>query len=111
MAGLEEQMTTLGQAMVVSDSPTSLEIMRYLLKKNGISANSIRDSYYGIKITQSEDNTAINNKFARVGKEYFLSDDSALNIRDQDFTEVDLGGGSGGNSYNVTNTGEIESEQ
>lgn len=42
MAGLEEQMTTLGhQTMVVSDSPTSLEIMRYLLKENGISADCV----------------------------------------------------------------------
>jgi hypothetical protein len=40
MTGLEEQMTTLGQTMVVSDSPTS-EIMRYLLKKNGISSDCV----------------------------------------------------------------------
>jgi hypothetical protein len=33
-------MTTLGhQTMAVSDSPTSLEIMWYVLKKNGISAD------------------------------------------------------------------------
>lgn len=84
-----------------SDDPKRVSV------NNTISSNSIRDSFYGIKITQSEDNTAINNEFARVGQEYFLSDDSALNIRDQDFSEVDLGGGSGDNAYNVTNTGEV----
>jgi mannuronan 5-epimerase len=78
---------------------------------NTISSNLIRDSLYGIKITQSEDNAAINNEFDRVGQEYLLSDNSALNIEDQDFSEVQLRGGAGSNAFNVTNTGEVvESE-
>jgi hypothetical protein len=46
-----------------------------------------------------------------VAQEYFLSDGSALNIRDQEFTDMQLGGGTIGNAYNMTNSGEVQGEQ
>lgn len=78
---------------------------------NTIYSNSISDSFYGIEITRAEDNMAINNKFDGVGQEYFLSDNSELSIENQDFTDLQLGGGEGNNAFNVTNSGRIESIQ
>jgi poly(beta-D-mannuronate) C5 epimerase len=80
-------------------------------ENNTISLNSISDSYYGIRIIQSDENTATNNEVRRIAMEYFLTDGSALNIRDQNFSNVEFGGGTGGNAFNVTNSGEVQRAQ
>jgi mannuronan 5-epimerase len=77
---------------------------------NTIYSNSIRDSFYGVQITQAKGNTAINNEFDGVGQEYVLSN-STINIEDPDFTYPQLAGGEGDNMFNVTNTGNVTSGQ
>jgi parallel beta-helix repeat protein len=76
---------------------------------NILHSNSIRDSFYGIQITQARGNTAINNEFDGVGQEYILSNNSTINIWDPDFMDQELAGGAGNNAFNLTNTSNVTS--
>lgn len=76
---------------------------------NVIWGNSIAGADYGIRAARSQDNVLEDNEFSGIGSsEYYLTASSSFEIRNQDFDDEEIAGGTGTNTVEILESGVIE---